>query len=130
MEAAAAPPPSPSERESGKAGAGWRVLAILAAVVLAFGAAVIALVMLDLGDGPLCGDVGGAAHPTQDCWDVNSTGRVISLVLGWPGAVLAALAALAALAFTITGRNGGRFWMLAIAAVVLCALSIGVAQVM
>jgi hypothetical protein len=123
---AGAPPPGAPE----KAGGGLRALGILGFLLLAFGAAVIAVTMADLGDGPLCDDVpGGAAHPLVDCWDVSSGGRVVALILGWPGALCAALAALAALAFTITGRNGRRFWVLTAAAVVLCGLSIAVAQI-
>ena len=121
-----APPPAAPDR----AGAGLRVLGVLGFLVLAFGAAVIAAVMIDLGDGPLCGDVpGGAEHPLVDCWDLSSGGRIVALILGWPGALCAALAALAALAFTITGRNGRRFWLLTAVAVVLCGLSIAVAQI-
>jgi hypothetical protein len=123
---ATAPPPSAPE----KAGPGLRVLAIVGFVVLAFATAVIVSVMVDLGGGPLCKDVGGAANPTEDCWDVSSGGQVISLVLGWPGAILGGLAALSALAFTFTGRNGRRFWLLTLAAVVLSALSIAAAQVL
>jgi hypothetical protein len=122
---ATAPPPTPPQ----KAGAGLRVLGIVGFLVLAFATAVIVAVMVDLGDGPLCADVGGAAHPLEDCWDVSSGGRVVSLILGWPGAVLAGLAALSALVFTFTGRNGRRVWMLTGAAVVLCGLSIAVAQI-
>lgn len=121
-----APPPAAPE----KAGGGLRALGVLGFLVLAFGAAVIAITMADLGDGPLCDSVpGGAEHPLVDCWDVSSGGRVVALILGWPGALCAALAALAALAFTFTGRNGRRFWLLTAAAVVLCGLSIAVAQV-
>ena len=106
---------------------------VLGFLVLAFGGGVIALTLVDLGDGPLCDDVVlSQLPPNEECWDVSSGGRVVALILGWPGAVLAglaALAALAALAFTFTGRNARRFWLLTAAAVVLCGLSIAVAQV-
>src|SRR3954454_25374869 len=75
-----------------KAGAGLRVLGVLGFLVLAFGAAVIALTMGDLGQRPLCDTVpGGAAAPIEDCWDVSSGGSVVALILGWPGAVFAGL---------------------------------------
>ena len=69
------------------------------------------------------------ARPPVECWDLSSGGRVAALILGWPGALCAALAALAALAFTFTGRNGRRFWLLTAAAVVLSGLSIAVAHI-
>jgi hypothetical protein len=120
-----APPPAAPE----KAGGGMRALGVLGFLVMAFGAAVIAAVLIDLGDGPLCENVGGADHPLVDCWDVSSGGRVVSLIIGWPGVLAGALAALAALAFAITGRNGRRFWLLTATAVVLCGISIAVAQI-
>jgi hypothetical protein len=82
--------------------------------------------MVDLGNGPLCDQ----PHLlSQSCWDVSSGGRVVTLILGWPGVILGGLAALAALAFAVTGRNGRRVWLLTLAAVVLCGLSIAVAQI-
>ncbi len=132
---ASAPPPSPppappapptAPAKPGKAGAGARTLAVLGALVLAFAAAVIISVLADLGDGPLCSE---PVQPGKSCWDVSSAGRVISLILGWPGAILGAVAALAALAFAVRGRDGRTVWSLTTAAVVLCGLSIAVAQV-
>jgi hypothetical protein len=121
-----APPPAAPDR----AGGGLRALGVLGFLVLAFGGGVIALTLVDLGDGPLCDDVVlSQLPPNEECWDVSSGGRVVALILGWPGALCAALAALAALAFTFTGRNARRFWLLTAAAVVLCGLSIAVAQV-
>ncbi len=109
-----------------KAGAGLRVLAVIGSLILAFATAVIVTVMVDLGNGPLCDQ---AVSFGQDCWDVSSGGRVVTLILGWPGAILGGAAALAALLLAVTGRNGRRVWLLTVAAVVLCALSIAVAQI-
>ena len=109
-----------------KANAGLRALAVLGSLVLAFATAVIVIVMVDLGNGPLCSE---PVQPGKDCWDVSSGGRVVTLILGWPGAILGGVAALAALAFAVTGRNGRRVWLLTAAAVVLCGLSIAVAQI-
>jgi hypothetical protein len=120
------PPPPPVPGDAPKASGGMRALAVLGALVLAFAAAVIITVMVDLGKGPLCGE----PHDiTETCWDVSSGGRVVSLIFGWPGAILGVVAALAALAFALTGRNGRRVWVLTGAAVVLCGLSIAVAQI-
>ncbi len=102
-----------------------RALAAVGALILAFATAVIVAVMLDLGNGPLCKE----ALPGQDCYDVSSTGRVISLVFGWPGAVLGGLAAITALGLAATGRNGRTVRLLTVPAVVLCGLSIAAAQV-
>src|SRR6478609_8063962 len=105
MEAATPPTPPPAPAAPQKAGAGYRILAVLGSLVLAFATAVIVIVMVDLGNGPLC------SQPhllSQSCWDVSSGGRVVTLILGWPGVILGGLAALAALAFAVTGRNGRR----------------------
>ena len=132
MEASASPPSPPPQApptapaQPGKAGGGARALAVLGALVLAFAAAVIISVLADLGNGPLCSE---PVQPGKSCWDVSSSGRVISLILGWPGAILGVVAALAALVFAVRGRNGRTVWLLTAAAVVLCGLSIAVAQV-
>ena len=115
-----------NETAESKAGVGTRILAVVGALVLAFATAVIATVMADLGNGPLCGEPHNLG---ESCWDVSSAGRVVTLLLGWPGVLAGGLAALAALALAITGRNAMRVWALVGAAIVLCGLSIAVAQI-
>lgn len=125
------PPPPAATPESDKAGAGPRVLAVLAALVLAFAAAVAILAMILIGDTTPCADVTGPADLNEDgeCFDGSSTKKLIALVLGWPGAILLAVSVLAGLAFTITGRGGRRFVGIAVAGAVLFGLSIAAGSI-
>jgi hypothetical protein len=125
------PPPPPPTRED-RAGGGWRVLAVILALALAFACAVMVVAMVDIGDTPTCDDVlsGEAAVPADgECFDGSSTQKTISLILGWPSAVLAGIAALVALFFTVSGRQGRLVLQLTGAAIVLGALSILIGSV-
>ena len=101
-----------------------RVLALIAAIVIGFAAAIVIAVMVDLGSSPICEDVGGAAAPTEDCYDISSTAKPISLVLGWAGGVAGVLAALALLRVVFTGVGGRLAVQLSAAAIVLSGLSL------
>lgn len=130
------PPPPPPGQEPyttpapQKAGGGMRALAVLLAIILAFGAAVIIAVMVDLGGRPRCNDLAALvqakpnANGKIECFDVTSTQRIISLGLGWIGGVLGGLAALFALAFAITGRRGRLLLLATAGAVIFSGLSI------
>jgi hypothetical protein len=88
---------------------GWRALAVLGALVLAFACAVMIAVMVDIGSTPTCDDIssGQAAVPSDgECFNGSSTQKTISLVLGWPSGVLAGIAAALLLSYAITGRRG------------------------
>ena len=114
-----APPPRAAREET--AGVGLRIGAGLLALVLAFACAVFVSVMVTLGDTGTCDEVlAGTAQPNSDgeCFDGSSTMKAVSLVFGWPGAILAGVAALLALAFAVRGR-GGRMLLIAIAGAVL-----------
>ena len=103
---------------------------MLLAIILAFGAAVIIAVMIDIGGRPRCDDITALvqakpnANGKVECFDVGSTQRVITLGLGWIGGVLGGLAALLALAFAITGRRGRLLLQLTAAAAIFVGLSI------
>jgi hypothetical protein len=126
MEATGAPPPAAPQPE--KAGAGLRILAVFAGLVLGFAAAIMIAVQIDIGGAPRCDDpealVEALAEGEEDCYEGSSTQKVISLVLGWPSAILAALACLAAFYFAARGLRGRLVIQLAVAAIVLGALSI------
>ena len=135
MESTSAPPPPPGQgpylaASPPKAGGGWRALAVLLAIILAFGAAVIIAVMVDLGSQPRCDDTAALVKKAATtsgkvtCFDVSSTQRVITLGLGWIGGVLGGLAALLALAFAITGRRGRLLVQVTAAAIIFSGLSI------
>ena len=116
------PPPAPPSAEDRKAGGGWRILAVILALALAFASAVMIYAMIDIGDTPLRDD----CVPPQctEYFDGSSTQKTISLALGWPSGVLAGIAALLALVFAMTGRRGRLVLQLTGLAVVLGALSI------
>jgi hypothetical protein len=125
-EPAAMPAPPPPPADDGKASGAMRALAVLLALIVGFGAAVVIAVMVDLGSSPRCDEVGGALAPTEDCYDISSTAKPISLVLGWVGGVLGVLAALAFLRLCILGVGGRLAAQLTGAAVVLSALAIAI----
>ena len=130
---ASPPPPPPSagsvdERASG----GWRALAVILALALAFACAVMVIAMADIGDTPTCDDIlaGEAAVPADgECFDGSSGQKVATLVLGWPSAVLAGIAALVALYFAATGLRGRLLMQLTGVAIVLGVVSILVGSI-
>ena len=123
------PPPAGGVGEGGRASGGWRALAVVLALALAFAAAVMILLAVDLGENPICEDVGGAERATEDCFDVSATQKTISMILAWPAGILGAIAALMSLYLAVTGRRGRLVLQLAGAAVVLGALSILIGSV-
>jgi len=125
-----APPPPPPQAHNDKASGGWRALAVLLALVLAFGAAVMFVVAINPDDTPRCeefasGEVAGGG----ECYDITETQQLIQNIFAIPAGVLAALAALMALYFAATGRQGRLLVRLAGAAVVLGVAAVIVGQV-
>ena len=121
------PPPPPVVDGEPKATAGWRALAVILFLALAFACAVMVIAMSDIGSTPTCDDVlsGNAQLPSDnECFDGSSAQKTASLVLGWPSGVLAGIAALVAVFFAATGRRGRLLLTLTGAAIVLGALSI------
>jgi hypothetical protein len=120
MEATATPAGPP------KAGALARVGAVVLFLVLAFITAVAVVVMLDIGELTPCDDVTNISQLNADgeCFDGSSTSKTISLILGWPGSILAGIAALLALGFAIRGRGGRQLVMVIVAGAVLLGLSL------
>jgi hypothetical protein len=126
------PPPPPPGATEAKASGGIRLAAVVLALVLAFGAAVMIVASIEIGDTATCDDVrSGEALPNDEgeCFDGSSGQKTASLVLTWPGGVVGAIAALAALAFAIRGRGGSLAVRLALAAVALSGIGILVGSV-
>ena len=122
------PPPPPGSADDDRAGGGWRALAVILALALAFACAVLVIAMADIGDTPLRDDC--AQDPTcTEYFDGSSAQKTATLILGWPAAVLAGVAALVALFFAATGRQGRLVLQLTAAAIVLGALSILIGSV-
>jgi hypothetical protein len=137
------PPPAPAvAADDEKASGGMRALGALLALALAFAAAVMIVAMVDIADTEVCTDLQESGAPVAadtECFGeatVNlatgeiieasgsGTQKTISLVLGFPSGVIAAIAALVALFFAATGRHGRLLLQLTAAAVVLGGLSI------
>lgn len=125
------PPGPPSAGDPDKASGGMRALGVLIALVLAFGAAVMIAVAVDIGDTETCDDfveqvTSGELVPDFDdeCFDGSSTQKAISVALAWASGIVGVLAVLVALMFAVTGRRGSLLARVAIAAVVLGGLSI------
>ncbi len=125
------PPPADSAAAAGsgepKASGGWRALAVILFLALAFACAVMVIAMSDIGSTPTCRDVlaGKASLPSDnECFDGSSAQKTASLVFGWPSGVLAGIAALIAIFFAVTGRRGRLLVTLTGAAIVLGAISI------
>ena len=84
------PPAPPTTGDSGKASGGMRALGALIALVLAFGAAVMIAVAIDIGDTATCEDFLQAvasgertAELDDECFDGSSAQKAISVVLAW-----------------------------------------------
>jgi len=110
-----------------KAGVGLRIGAVLLALVLAFITAVAVVVMIDIGELTPCADIGSDLSLLNDegeCFDGSSTSKTISLVLGWPGAIMAGIATLLALAFAVRGRGGRQLGIAIGVGAVLLGLSL------
>ena len=130
------PPPPPSDEGTDRAGIGLRLLAVLGALVLAFGAAVMIIVAIDLADTRTCEDLIGDVITGQttvdfgdECFDGGSTEKSISVALSWASGLAAVLAVLAALAFAIRGRGGRLALQLTGAAIAFAALTLAVGGV-
>ena len=109
-----ASPPPPTTTEPEKAGGGWRALAVVLAIALAFGALVMFLVPINPDDTPRCEQsIGG------ECFDITKTQQTIQNVFAVLAGFAAAAAALLALYFAATGRRGDLLRRVAIVAVCL-----------
>jgi hypothetical protein len=123
----AQPPPPPAAArvpDDRKAGAGLRLLAVLAALALAAGALLSGALAVVAMDSPQCDDAAGVrAAILEDGLDAtcynSSALKVGTIALAWPATALLAVAAILALAFAATGRRGQLLVRLAVAGVVL-----------
>lgn len=127
------PPPAPSaqlhqdDRASDKASGGMRALAVLLAVALAFGAAVMIVIALNPDDIPRCEETARAAAAAE-CFDISQAQQTIGQVLAWPAGIIGAAAALVALAVAATGRHGRTLLRLTLVAAVLAGVVVLVGQ--
>lgn len=122
-EPAQPPPPATTSDANEKPSAGWRLLAVLLALALAFAAAVMIILPLNPDDTPRCEQI-----TAGECFDMTKTQQTIQNVLAWPAGIIGAAAALLALYFAATGRQGPLLMRLTGVALVLGIGAVLVAQ--
>jgi hypothetical protein len=115
-----------------KSNGALRALAVVLALVLILGAAIMIIAMADISGTPTCEHV--EANPAdlpadRECFDGSSVQKVIAVILGFAGGGIGAIVALTAFAFTFTGRRGRLVLVLTGLAVVLSGISIGVGSI-
>ena len=113
---------------------GWRALAVVLALALAFAGAVMIVAMIDIADTPLRDEcerenIQAGEIVCDEHFKGSSEQKTASIVLGWPSGVLAGIAALLALYFAVTGRQGRLLIQLTVAAIFLGGISILVGSV-
>lgn len=123
------PPPEglqPATNEEPKASGLMRFFAVLVTLVLLFGVAVMVIVVINPDNLPLCDDVSsGEAQlgPSLECLDSSQTEYTLTRIVAGAAAIVGGLAALLGLAVAFTGRRGGLFVKLTVAALVLGGLA-------
>jgi uncharacterized RDD family membrane protein YckC len=110
------------EPEENKAGAGARILALIIGIALLFGAAVMAIVVINPDDIPLCSET-AKALAAGECFDISETQNTISTILAVPAGILAAIAGLLGFYVAFTGRRADLMMKLGGAAVALGVLT-------
>ena len=117
------PPPPPVMTTDDKAGAGWRILAVVLALALAFGALVMFLVVTNPDDTPRCEQALGG-----ECFDITKTQQTIQDIFALLAGIAGTGATLLALYFAATGRRGSQLLRLTVAAVALGVVTYVVGQ--
>jgi hypothetical protein len=123
--------PGAAANDSAKAGVAARLGVAVLVLVLLFLAAVAVIAVADIGSLTPCDEINindpasvAQLNSDGECFDGSSTKQLITLIIGWPGAILACVSVLLAIAFVIRGR-GGRILAMSIGgSVVLFGLSI------
>jgi hypothetical protein len=128
-EPVAPPPPPPAPAEEDKASGGWRAIAVLLALALAFAGAVMIAAMADISDKPTglaeCARTPGCT----EYFDGSSAQKAITVALGFASGGVAAIGVLFSLYFVFTGRRGRTLLQIVAVAVVLGVLSIVIGSV-
>ncbi|MDX6588296.1 MAG: hypothetical protein QOI31_2769 [Solirubrobacterales bacterium] len=102
-----------------------RFFAVIVALVLLFGVAVMVIVVINPDDLPLCDDVrsGDAVlGPTNECLDSSQGMYTATRVVAGAAGIVGGLAALLGFYVAATGRRGAQMMKLTIAALVLGGL--------
>ena len=104
-----------------------RALAVLLALVLGFGAAVMIVAGAEISDSPTvaeCLDDPTVIPSDGECFDGSDTNQTIVTVLCFASGAVAALSALLALGFAISGRRGRLVVQTASLAILLAVIAL------
>jgi hypothetical protein len=101
-----------------------RVLALIGALALFFGAAVMYVVVANPDDTPRCEELAEQGALFGECYDVGETAQTLGKVFAAPAGVFALVAGLVGLGVVATGRRGDLMLRLAAVAVGLGLLSV------
>lgn len=104
-----------------------RALAVLFALVLAFAAAVMIAVAVDIGDTPTleeCATDPSVIPDDLTCFDGGDTNKAIVVALSYASGAVGVVAVLLALAFAVTGRRGRPVLIATGVAVLLAAIAL------
>ena len=99
------PPPAAAPAGDGKASGGIRLLAVIVALVLAFGSAVMIVLPLNPDDTPRCEQVASGESFSLECYDMTKTQQLIQNIFAWPAGILGAITVLLLLYVAVTGRG-------------------------
>ena len=118
------PPPTPTARADDEKSSGpVRFLAVILALALAFGSAVMIVLPLNPDNTPRCEQV-----TLGECFDLTKTQQLIQNLLAWPAGILGAIAVVLCLYLAATGRRADLVRKFAIPAVILGILAVIVGQ--
>lgn len=119
------PPPAPPPDGSEKASGGMRALGAILALIIAFGAAVMIVVGIDINDLASCENPAEViASGETECFDGSEGIKPVVVGLAIASGVVGAIAFLIGIAFAVTGRRGRLFAQTSGAAILLAALAL------
>jgi hypothetical protein len=120
----AAAPASPQAPPADNASGGMRVVALIAAIALFFGAAVMYVVVANPDDTPRCEELAEQGALFGECYDVGETAQTLGKVFAAPAGVFALAAAVVGLFVAATGRRGDLMLRLSGIAIALAVVSV------
>lgn len=123
------PPAAPPSAGDGKASGGIRLLAIVVALLLAFGSAVMIVLPLNPDDTPRCEQVASGEEFSLECYDMTETQQLIQNIFAWPAGILGAITVLLCLYLAVTGRGLDLVRKTGIPAVVLGLIAVVIGQI-
>jgi uncharacterized membrane protein len=100
-----------------------RALAVILALALAFGAAVMIVLALNPDNTPRCDQI-----RIGECFDVTKTQQAVQAGFAWAAGIIGGIGVIVALLFAATGRRGTLLMRLTAASLVLGAITVVIGQ--